>query len=460
MQKIFVLDTNVLLNDPYSILAFNEHKVVIPMTVLEELDHIKGKHIDVSRDARVAIRQINDVIGDASHQDILNGVKLSLTQKGVHEDGLLAIVPDYINVDLCVDDVTVPDNRIINVALYYQSHYEAKCDVVLVTDDINLKIKAKAAGVTFVESYKTNESVTDAKLLHKGFIEIKGSFWDLVQNVESSVTDKKSTVHKIEIIDELKTVIINDYIVDEANTMLKVQGKSDTHLYLKDIGTANALNRKAWGIKSKNVYQAMAMNSLMDKDTDLLVLLGPAGTGKTLLSVAAGLEQTLEKKSRKFDKVVFTRTMDSQFAEIGFLPGTETDKTKAWCGAAQDAIEYLHKDDADPKKSIEYIEDNGIFQYKALTFIRGRSFKDTMLIVDEAQNLTPTMVKTIITRLAEGSKVIVMGNLAQIDNQYISPNSSGLTYLVEKLKGQPGVDIVQLQDSVRSRLAEIAERLL
>src|SRR5574343_442443 len=202
----------------------------------------------------------------------------------------------------------------------------------------------------------------------------------------------------------------------------------------------------------------MAITSLLDPTIDLVILLGPAGTGKTLLTVAAGLDQTLEK--RIYDRIIFTRSMHSQFEEIGFLPGDEKEKVAPWCGAAQDAIEFMHRNDEKPLESIKYIEDKGVLQYKALTFIRGRSFKDKFLIIDEAQNLTTTQLKTIITRAGEGTKIVLMGNLAQIDNDYVSELSSGLTYAVEKFKGWEGCSIVQLQTTVRSRLAEFAEQNL
>ena len=477
MEKIFVLDTNVLLNDPYSVLAFNEHKVIIPMTVLEELDNIKGKHTDVSRDARVAIRQISDILGDATHDEIVKGVNLNTLHDIFPDTATLAIYPDDIaeknGIHIPLSDVTVPDNCIINTAFYAQSVFK-DAKVILVTNDINMSIKAKGAGVDNVESYGKDKSLNDMDLLHVGHVRVD-DFWKLFENteVQSEVNKLRRTIHKVPRIKEFNELLINDYVYDDQDALMRLSGKSDTHLYFYDIGKGKALNKKVWGLKSINVEQSMAIDALTDPEIDIVILLGPAGTGKSLLAVAAGLEQTLEKP--KFDKIVVTRSQDSQFADIGFLPGTLEEKIGPSLGCVQDALEFLHKDDRKFKNkadaidsgkatssydSIKYIRDRGILKYEALNFIRGRSYSDTLLVIDEAQNLTPQMMKTICTRLGTGSKLVIMGNLAQIDNQYITEFSSGLTYLVEKFKGWEGCAIVQLQATVRSRLAEFAEQNL
>ena len=462
MEKIFVLDTNVLLNDPYSVLAFNEHKVIIPMTVLEELDNIKGKHTDVSRDARVAIRQISDILGDATHDEIVKGVNLNTLHDIFPDTATLAIYPDDIaeknGIHIPLSDVTVPDNCIINTAFYAQSVFK-DAKVILVTNDINMSIKAKGAGVDNVESYGKDKSLNDMDLLHVGHVHVD-DFWKLFENteVQSEVNKLRRTIHKVPRIKEFNELLINDYVYDDQDALMRLSGKSDTHLYFYDIGKGKALNKKVWGLKSINIGQAMAIDALTDNEIDIVIVLGPAGGGKSLLAVAAGLEQTLEK--RKFDKVVITRSQDSQFADIGFLPGTLEEKIGPSLGCVQDALEFLHKDDKDSFESIKHIKERGIVKYEALNFIRGRSYKDTLLVIDEAQNLTPQMMKTICTRLGTGSKLVIMGNLAQIDNQYITEFSSGLTYLVEKFKGWDGCAIVQLQATVRSRLAEFAEQNL
>jgi len=477
MGKIFVLDTNVLLNDPYSVLAFNEHKVIIPMTVLEELDSIKGRNNDVSRDARVAIRQISEIIGDATHDEIVQGVNINVIHDMFPESATLAIVPDDAcdKTDLTLtllEDKTVPDNRIINTAHFIQEANK-DCKVVLVTNDINMRIKAKGAGVDNVESYGKDKSLSDMDLLHVGHVYVE-DFWLLYENTEvfSEVNKQRRTIHKVQLLENFKELLINDYVYDDKDCLMRLVGKSDTHHYFYDIGKAKALNKKIWGLKSINIEQSMAIDALTDNEIDIVILLGPAGTGKSLLAVAAGLEQTLEKN--KFDKVVVTRSQDSQFADIGFLPGTLEEKIGPSLGCVQDALEFLHKDDRKVKNkadvldsgktssydSIKYIKDRGILKYEALNFIRGRSYKDTLLVIDEAQNLTPQMMKTITTRLGTGSKLVIMGNLAQIDNPYITEFSSGLTYLVEKFKGWEGCAIVQLQNTVRSRLAEFAEQNL
>ena len=201
----------------------------------------------------------------------------------------------------------------------------------------------------------------------------------------------------------------------------------------------------------------MAMRSMLSTDVDLTVLLGPAGTGKSLLAIATALELTMEK--RKYKRIIFTRTQDSQFDDIGFLPGTEHDKVLPWVGAAIDSLEWLYRGATDQQKAVEYILDRYL-SFKALNFIRGRSFTDTILIIDEAQNLTASQMKTILTRAGENCKIILMGNLAQIDSKYVTPVSSGLTYVTEKFRGCPFANIVQLEGVVRSRLADFSENNL
>lgn len=457
-MKKFILDTNVLLNDPSSILSFENNHVIIPMTVLEELDNIKSRGTDVSRDARVVIRQLSDIIGDCSNEELFEGIKISDTIKGVPEGALLSVINDSVE-NFALLDLSIPDNRIINTTLYIQNqHKDDDVQVLLISNDINMRIKAKSSGVNFVESHKNERSIQDIDILHKGFIQLQVPIFDVltVQTSEFNKS-KKVTVHSILKNDKsaeiFKLIRINDYILDSDETFIRFIGENEDHYFCSE-----PIKKKPWKLESKNVYQSMAISALMDKNIDLVVLLGSAGTGKTLLTVSAGLEQTME--SRTYSRIIFTRSMHSQFEEIGFLPGDEKEKVAPWCGAAQDAIEFLHQKDANPQASIKYIEDKGIFQYKALNFIRGRSFKDVFLVIDEAQNLTATQMKTILTRAGEGTKIILMGNLAQIDNDYVSELSSGLTYVVEKFKGWEGCSIIQLQDTVRSRLSEFAEKNL
>lgn len=467
-NRIFILDTCILLHDPYATVKFDDNTVVIPMCVLEELDHIKDRKTDLSKDARMAIRMIESIIQSANDEELVNGnIPINRTHPNMPESASLIVYPDHM-CDFSDNRLFMPeggnaDNRLVNVALKFQDKHahNPAIEVVLVTKDINLRLKAKCAGVRHVEDYSSTNSIKDVDLLHTGFTEIEGDFWQLYADsdeVHCHKTGNRSSV-RVPIIPEIEHMVINDYLFDNSGVMLRVTAKDDKNMFFEDITVAKAQKRKAWKIMPKDMYQAMAMNSLMDKDIDLTVLLGPAGSGKTLITLACALELTLEK--RQYDRIIFSRTLQSQFEEIGFLPGNEHEKISPWAGAAFDALEFMHREDANPQKSIEHlIMDRQIIQFKALNFIRGRSFQNTILIIDEAQNLTSTQMKTIITRAGQNCKVILMGNLAQIDNQYVSPTSSGLTYVTERFKGEEVCSIIQLQGIVRSRLADLAEKKL
>lgn len=471
-MKIFVLDTNIVLHDPYATTSFDENSVVIPMTVLEELDNIKSRKKDVSRDARVAIRQIANILEGASHEDVTkNGVKIANTVPGMpttaklaifQDQELLVTAQDQLNGCKLLSDTTVPDNRIINSALWMQHIYPDR-EVVLVTNDINMRIKAQGAGVRNAQEYSHDTTVSDVDLLHKGYIEVYGDFWEQIGNIATTVRTERGEVYVIERQAEddiFEGVTLNDYIVDdEGNTLGRVVEHNDSQVHILIVDRDRAMTRKVWGISAKDKYQAMAINSLVDPDIDLTVLLGPAGTGKTLITLAAALEHVLERGTH--DKVIFSRSLQSQFEDIGFLPGNEHEKISPWAGGAFDALEYMHRNDKNPVESVKHIvEDRQAVQFKALNFIRGRSFQNTILVIDEAQNLTATQMKTIISRAGENTKVVLMGNLAQIDNDYVSALSSGLTYVTEKFKNTEIASILQLQGVVRSRLAEFAEENL
>ncbi|AMM43688.1 PhoH-like phosphate starvation-inducible [Pectobacterium phage vB_PcaM_CBB] len=479
-MKKYVLDTNVILGDPNAVLAFEGAHVILPFKVLEELDSIKSRKVDISRDARVAIRNISTILENATHEEIsTTGVEISKTHPHIKGDTRLFVltieeltaIHHLANPDLGAPIVdakletlmksTVPDDEIILVAKLSQS--------VLVTRDINMRIKALAYGVE-VQDYRHDITIEDSDLIHTGHHPIEGDFWEHAGDTVYSNQEGQKLIQMIpeEVIKPFlpENLCIGDYIYDEADGLFVFEGyislldADDDRDYLgfSDVGQSKALSRKVWDIKAKNIQQAMAINSIMDKDVHITVLLGSAGTGKTLITVATALELVLEK--RKYDRIIFSKTQDSQFEEIGFLPGSEMEKVMPFCGAAIDALEYLHKDDANPQGSIEEIMKRNIFQFKALNFVRGRSFINTILIVDEFQNITPAQAKTILTRAGENCKVIIMGNLSQIDNKFISPTNSGLTYVTEKFKDWEGCRIIELEGVVRSPLAAFAEENL
>jgi PhoH-like ATPase len=456
--KIYVLDTNILLHEPLAFLSFQEHDVMIPMTVLEELDHIKDSKKDVARDARVAIRAMENILADAAPEQMTAGV--SLVGQGSKEHGPtghLSIYTDLLmEVNKQVFTSNENDNRIINVALDMQTTHPQR-EVILVTKDINMRLKAKGAGMKYVEDYRTDQLIDDIKYLSKGYIKVNGRFWDTVSDVESH-TEGRDTIHRIAL-NQLPELYINAFIVDEAREFCGVvESFDDTHAELLDLGVERLMSRQAWGIQPKNMPQAMALHALLDPHIDLVILTGPAGSGKTVLALAAALEMVVEKNM--YDKIIVTRSTPEIAESIGFLPGTEEEKMAPWLSAITDSLEALHHQDVNTSGSLSYIMEKANIQFKSVNFMRGRSIQNAIVILDESQNLTASQLKTIITRCGEGTKLIVGGNLAQIDSNYLSAVTSGLTYLVEKFKHFSGSSTIMLDGVVRSRLAEFAENSL
>lgn len=492
-MKKYTLDTNVILGDPNAAVAFNGATVILPFTVLEELDSIKSRKVDVSRDARFAIRNISAILDETTHEEIsVTGVDVSKTHTNMDPASKLMVITveeaeallrqsidseDESQKSLALGkvktllDSTVPDDKIILVALATKS--------VLVTRDINMRIKAMAYGVQ-VQDYRHDVTIEDSDLIHTGHHELEGSLWDILRDRNSVVKTQQPERRLFQYIPEndIKDLLptdlcIGDYIYDESDLLFVFMGYAHLELengetddvdYMEfeDVGQSFALKQKVWDIKAKNIQQAMAINSILDPNVHITVLLGSAGTGKTLITMASALDLVCEPKNKKYgyDRIIFSKTQDSQFEDIGFLPGTEMEKVIPFCGAAIDALEYLHKDDANPQGSIEEIIKRNLIQFKALNFVRGRSFINTILIVDEFQNITPAQAKTILTRAGENCKVIIMGNLSQIDNKFISATNSGLTYVTERFKDWEGCRIIELEGVVRSPLAAFAEENL
>ena len=456
--KIYVLDTNILLHEPHAFMSFKEHDVVVPMTVLEELDYIKDSKKDVARDARVSIRAMEDLLHDATPEQMLAGVSLKGLGSGpTAPTGTLSIFSDLSMVkNLQVFASNENDNRIINVALHLQNEFSPQ-PVVLVTKDLNMRLKAKGAGLAQVEDYRTDQLVTDIKYLSKGYHEFEGNFWDQVKSVESK-TEGRDTVHTIER-SLVPDAYINEFLVDESNQFAGlVEHISDEHIEVLDLGVERIMGRNAWGISPKNIGQAMALHALLDPHIDLVILTGPAGSGKTLLALAAALEMVVERNM--YDKIIVTRSTPEIAESIGFLPGTEEEKMAPWLAAITDSLEVLHKHDENVKGSMSYIMEKANIQFKSVNFMRGRSIQNAIVILDESQNLTASQLKTIITRCGEGTKLICGGNLSQIDSNYLSAVTSGLTYLVERFKNFSGSATINLDGVVRSRLAEFAEKEL
>ncbi|MFT6103065.1 MAG: PhoH-like ATPase [Granulosicoccus sp.] len=465
MEKIYILDTNVLLHDPMAIHAFAEHHVVIPMTVLEELDIIKDRlEKEVSREARIAINNIEKIVGRATPKEIQNGVPIDTrdTQRLV---GTLSI---YVDQRIKNDD-NIPylssntqhanDNRIINVALSLQME-NAGSTVCLVTKDINMRLKAKGSGLHKVEDYRNDKVIDDVDLLATGYDYIEGKFWDYIEQKNGSLSTANlggDTVHCIE-----KSLFPNAYptqfILDSDEFIGLITAIDEQHIHLLDLNKQHLMNRNYWGVRPRNIEQAMSFFLLDYDDTDMTVLTGPAGSGKTLLALAYGLHAIIEDK--RFNKLIVARSTTPMAEDIGFLPGTEEEKMTPWLAAFDDNLEVLHGNDEHSMSSIDYVKEKANIQFKSLNFMRGRSFNNAYIIIDESQGLTQFQLKSIITRVGMNSKIIVLGNLAQIDNKYITPLTSGLTYLVEKSKDYQHAGIMHVNGIERSRLAEFAEENL
>ena len=448
--KLYVLDTNVLIHDPNALLNFQEHMVAIPMTVLEELDRLKtGKH-SVAAECRQAIRLIDQLLGDASPEQVEHGVPILRGKSGPR--GSLAILMSRLALPVSGLPENLNDNRIINQLVELQNR-RPDVRVVLVSKDINMRLKARACGVA-AEDYHTDQLVDDVALLPRGYHHFPGSFWNRVGKVETH-QEIGHTLHRVPLGEGMPTVHVNEFIVDEQGFVGWVKQVDRRHMLLLDLHQEPLLHQEAWGLRPRDIYQALALYALLDPDIHLVNLTGAAGSGKTILALAAAIEQTMV--SKRYRRIIATRSVQNLDQEIGFLPGTEAEKMEPWLGAITDNLEALHMDDENTHGSVDYILQKVPLQFKSLNYIRGRSFQQSLILIDECQNLTPHQMKTIITRAGNGSKVVCLGNLAQIDTPYLSATSSGLTYLTERFKDFPHGVHITLQGVPRSVLAEYAE---
>ena len=457
--KLFVLDTNVLMHDPTSLFRFEEHDVYLPMVTLEELDDNKKGMSEVSRNARQASRFLDEIVSQPDG-DIESGYLLRSKSTG-DATGRLFLQTHSVKAEIPESVASQKaDNVILAVALHLKQKYP-KRDVVLVSKDINMRIKAHAIGVA-AEDYFNDKVLEDTDLLYTGILALPEDFWDKHGKDVESWQDHGRTLYRVK--GPLCTsFLVNQFVFQEGDRpfyaiVKEVKGKTAVLQTLRDYSHHK---NNVWGITSRNREQSFALNILMDPEVDFVTLLGQAGTGKTLLTLAAGLMQTLEYKV--YTEIIMTRVTVPVGEDIGFLPGTEEEKMTPWMGALEDNLDVLMKTDDDAgdwgrAATADLIRSR--IKVKSLNFMRGRTFINKYLIIDEAQNLTPKQMKTLITRAGPGTKVVCLGNIAQIDTPYLTEGSSGLTYVVDRFKGWSHSGHVTLMRGERSRLADHAAEIL
>jgi PhoH-like ATPase len=457
--KLFVLDTNVLMHDPTCLFRFQEHDIYIPMATLEELDASKKGVSEISRNARQASRFLDEIISPTEH-DIEQGIELR-THNGGEATGRLFLQTQTIIKNLPAQLASgKADNQIIGVAIHLQEKHTNR-QVILVSKDINMRIKARALGMA-TEDYFNDKVLEDTDLLYAGTRALDADFWDQHAKGMESWKQGQHTYYRINgpLVPQL---MVNEFIYQESGRPLYARVKEITgkQAVLESITDYTHQRNSVWGITARNREQNFALNALMNPDVDFVTLLGQAGTGKTLLTLAAGLMHTLDQKT--YSEIIMTRVTIPVGEDIGFLPGTEEEKMNPWMGALEDNLDVLNTtDDSAGEWGRAATRDlvRSRIKVKSLNFMRGRTFLKKYLIIDEAQNLTPKQMKTLITRAGPGTKVIVLGNISQIDTPYLTEGSSGLTYVVDRFKGWAHSSHVTLQRGERSRLAYHAAEVL
>ena len=467
ITKLFVLDTNVLMHDPTSLFRFAEHDVYLPMITLEELDNHKKGMSEVARNARQVSRSLDALVADISEDAIDGGIPLNkLGNKDA--SGRLYFQTRLSNWTL---PAGLPegkaDNQILGVVRALQEQMPER-PVVLVSKDINMRIKARALGLP-AEEYFNDHVLEDTDLLYSGILQLPDDFWVRhgkgMESWQENRQGSGTTFYRVTG-PMVPAMLVNQFVYTEPKNgeapfygqVTQINGKTAVIRTLRDFGHSR---NNVWGITARNREQNFAMNLLMDPECDFVTLLGQAGTGKTLLALAAGLAQVLETKV--YNEIIVTRVTVPVGEDIGFLPGTEEEKMSPWMGAFDDNLEVLNKSDSDAGEwgraaTQELIRSR--IKIKSLNFMRGRTFVNKYLIIDEAQNLTPKQVKTLVTRAGPGTKIVCLGNIAQIDTPYLTEGSSGLTYVVDRFKGWSHSGHVTLARGERSRLADHASDVL
>ena len=463
--KLFVLDTNVLMHDPMSLFRFEEHDVFLPMITLEELDGHKKGMSEVARSVRQVSRELDALASLSTKDGLLDAAAgIELAKTGHREAG------GKLYFQTMLLDIKLPaglpqgkaDNQILGVVQSLREQQPGR-DVVLVSKDINMRVKARALGLP-AEDYTNDKTLEDGDLLYTGVLALPADFWDRHGKTMESWQQGTHTYYRISG-PLVPALLINQFVYLEAAgaaplyaRVTEITGKTAVLKTLRDYTHAK---NAVWGVTARNREQNFALNLLMDPECDFVTLAGTAGTGKTLMTLAAGLAQVLD--DRRYTEIIVTRVTVPVGDDIGFLPGNEEEKMGPWMGALDDNLEVLARTDASAGEWGRAATNDLVrskIKIKSLNFMRGRTFLNKFVLIDEAQNLTPKQMKTLITRAGPGTKIVCLGNLAQIDTPYLTEGSSGLTFAVDRFKGWPHGGHLTLARGERSRLADYASEVL
>ncbi|QEP42308.1 PhoH family protein [Ectothiorhodospiraceae bacterium BW-2] len=465
-NKLFVLDTNVLMHDPTALFRFEQCDLFLPMGVLEELDNNKKGHSEVARNARQASRFMDELMGHVPQDQICDGIPLSGIASGEAETLELGRLFFQTEVAKAGLPSTLPgskqDNSILEITLALNNRMPER-QVVLVSKDTNMRIKAAVLGIK-AEDYRNDQVLEDVELLYKGVSHLGDDFWQQHGKDMASWSEEGRSYYKLTgpAVGEWYP---NEFIyTDDPDAPfsaivrhIELEGSSATVEVIRDYSSDH---NSVWGIQARNAEQNFAFNLLLDPAIDFVTLVGQAGTGKTLLALAAGLAQVMESKT--YAEVIVTRVTVPVGEDIGFLPGTEEEKMTPWMGALLDNLEVLTEGESNSEWERAATQDllHKRIKIRSLNFMRGRTFQKKYIIIDEAQNLTSKQMKTLITRAGPGTKIVCLGNIAQIDTPYLTETSSGLTYVVDRFQRWEHSGHVMLVRGERSRLADYAAEVL
>ncbi len=471
-KRLFILDTNVLMHDPTALFRFQEHDIFLPMVVLEELDNNKKGHSEVARNARQSSRFMDELMANIHSDNIKEGVPLEDSTFNGNGNGngnsngngrptgrlffqteaLEALLPKSM-------PGSKSDNSILGTVLALKQQHPTR-EVVLVSKDTNMRIKAAIIGI-YSEDYRNDQVLDDVDLLYRGMTELEEDFWNNHQKSMESWQEEGKTFYKLTGPDT-SGWYSNEFVYSTTDdhfeaVVRKVEDDDATIEVVKDYTTPH---NSVWGITARNREQNFALNLLMDPEIDFVTLVGQAGTGKTLLALAAGLSLTLDQNL--YSEIIMTRVTIPVGEDIGFLPGTEEEKMTPWMGALMDNLEVLTSSEHDSEWERQATQDllHKRVKIRSLNFMRGRTFLSKYIIIDEAQNLTSKQMKTLVTRAGPGTKVICLGNIAQIDTPYLTETNSGLTFVVDRFQGWEHSGHITLLRGERSRLADFASVVL